>query len=80
MSDHEQSSDPPASDKEALQAIIDDEGSSSADRMRAIELKARLDGKIGHGRGERPGSEMTREELELFVSEGLAELDRRKTA
>ena len=68
----------PSTDRQELQKIVSDPMSSAAERMKAIELKARLDGKIGHGKGEQPGSTMTRTDLELFVSDLMAEREQRK--
>ena len=65
------------SDQQALQKIIDSKGSSTAEMLKAVELKARIAGRIGTGKGDQPLHEMTRIELTAFVDACVSELERR---
>ncbi len=66
------------SDVSALQKIIDSNDSSTVERLKAVELKARLAGRIGTGKGDTALHEMTRQELETFVDAINTELIARK--
>ena len=66
------------SDQQALQKIIDSKGSSTPEKLKAVELKARIAGRIGTGKGDQPLSDMTRMELTAFVDACVEELERRK--
>ena len=66
------------SDVQALQNIIDSEDATATEKLKAIELKARLAGRIGTGKGDRPEHELSRFELEGYVGECAAEMERRK--
>ncbi len=66
------------SDVSALQKIIDSKDSSTTEKLKAVELKARLAGRIGTGKGDTALHEMTRQELETFVDAINTELIARK--
>ncbi len=66
------------SDVAALQKIIDSNDSSTAERLKAVELKARLAGRIGTGKGDQALHELTRQELETFLDAMNSELIARK--
>ncbi len=66
------------SDVSALQKIIDSNDSSAVETLKAVELKARLAGRIGTGKGDTSLHEMTRQELETFLDAINSELIARK--
>ncbi len=66
------------SDVAALQKIIDSEDSSTAEMLKAVELKARLAGRIGTGKGDQALHELTRQELETLLDGINSELIARK--
>ncbi len=66
------------SDASALQKIIDSPDSTTTEKLKAVELKARLAGRIGTGKGDKGLHEMTRQELEAYLDECVVELERRK--
>ena len=66
------------SDGAALQAIIDAGDSTATEKLKAVELKARLAGRIGTGKGEKALHEMAIFELESYLGECIVELMRRK--
>ena len=67
------------SDTSALQKIIDSKDSSTVEKLKAVELKARLAGRIGTGKGEKAGHEMARSELESFLDACITEFKARKS-
>jgi len=66
------------SDGAALQKIIDSDTSTATERLKAVELKARLAGRIGTGKGEKQLHEMAIFELESYLGECIQEFKRRK--
>ncbi len=66
------------SDGAALQGIIDSEATTPTEKLKAVELKARLAGRIGTGKGERALHAMARFDLESYLDECISELERRK--